>query len=146
MGVAGALALPAREVWPHEQVRAGLLAERAAELGTGGVQPEPILLLYDGTRPLAPDGETGPALVDLTLVDSRHQVHALAGADGIEQVNAELVGASLVVADGHHRFRVLSSLPEPGRAHSFSSSTCRGPGSASGRSLGWSLVCGGQRC
>jgi hypothetical protein len=118
VGVAGALALPAREVWPHEQVRAGLLAERAAELGTGAVQPEPILLLYDGDRPLAPSGEAGAALVsrgvvDLTLADSRHEVRALADVDGIDQVNAALSGASLVVADGHHRFRVLSSLPEP---------------------------------
>lgn len=113
VGVAGALSLPAPAVWPHEQVRAGLLAERAAELGAGDFQPEPILLLYDGAQPLAPDGTAGPALVELALADSRHEVHALAGTDGVEQVNRVLADASLVVGDGHHRFRVLSSLPAP---------------------------------
>ncbi len=112
VGVAGALPLPAPAVWPHEQVRPGLLAERAAELGTGMVQPEPILLLYDGERPLAPDTD-GQPLVDLAVADGHHRVDVIADPGRVAGVNAALVGSSLVVADGHHRFRVLSSLPAP---------------------------------
>ena len=112
VGVAGALTLPAPAVWPHEQVRPGLLAERAAELGTGRVQPEPILLLYDGEQPLAP-GTAGPSLIDLTVTDGHHQVSVIADPGEIAGVNTALSGSSLVVADGHHRFRVLSSLPAP---------------------------------
>ncbi len=113
VGVAGALALPATAVAPHEEVSAGLLANRAAELGAGRVQPEPIMLLYDGERPLAPDVPAGAPLVELRLDDAQHRVDAVTSQDDVTGVNAALAGQTLVVADGHHRFRVLSGLDGP---------------------------------
>ena len=113
VGVAGALELPTTRVWPHEQVRPGLLAERAAELGAGAVQPEPILLLYDGDQPLTPEHVAAAPLVDLRVADGRHEVQALTDPVVIDRVSGALAGESLVVADGHHRFAVLSRLPAP---------------------------------
>jgi len=110
VGVAGALTLPAPGVAPHEEVSAGLLADRAAELGAGRIQPEPIVLLYDGAQPLAPRVPESSSLVELRLDDAQHRVDAVGGPDEAAAVNAALADQTLVVADGHHRFRALSEL------------------------------------
>ena len=116
VGVAGALELPAAGVVPHEEVSAGLLTDRAAELGAGQVQPEPIMLLYDGEQSLTPDVAGAGPLVELRLDDAQHRVDVLGDAEELAQVNAALDGQALVVADGHHRFRVLSDLGRGTRA------------------------------
>ena len=113
VGVAGALGLPAKGVPPHEQVRPGLLADRAHELGDGRVQPEPIMLLYDGALPLVSDDVEPAPLLDLRLDDGYHQVSRVRGRDAVARVERALAGESLVVADGHHRLAVLGDLPEP---------------------------------
>jgi len=115
VGVAGALPLPAPDVWPHEQVRPGLLAERATELGSGAVQAEPILLLYDGWQPLL-DGtpeDDSPPLVEVQAPSGSHQVSAITEPEPVAAVNAALAGSSLVVADGHHRFALLGGRGRP---------------------------------
>ena len=115
VGVAGALPLPAPDVWPHEQVRPRLLAERAAELGSGAVQAEPILLLYDGWQPLlaGTGDEDSPPLVQVHAHSGSHEVRAITAPGPVAAVNAALAGSSLVVADGHHRFTVLGGLHRP---------------------------------
>ncbi len=112
VGVAGALRLPAAGVVPHEEVRPGLVAHRAAELGSGRVQPEPIMLLYDGDPELVP-AEVGEPTLDLRLTDAEHRVSRIDDPERRAEVDAALAGRTLVVADGHHRFRVLGSLPAP---------------------------------
>ena len=55
-------------------------------------------------------------VVELRLDDAQHRVDVLGAADELAQVNAALDGQVLVVADGHHRFRVLSDLGRGTRA------------------------------
>lgn len=119
VGVAGALPLPAPAVSPHERVRDELVAARAHELGTGRVQPEPVLLLHDGPR-LLPTGwpdDAGSLAVDLRAGTGRHRL-APVPEQARGGVDTALAGRPLVLADGHHRFRVLSGLPAP-RPHAF---------------------------
>lgn len=116
VGVAGALRLPAPDVAPHERVRDDLVADRGRELGSGRVQPEPIVLLHDG-EPLLPPGRPDraprPPGVDLDTPSGRHRLAPVSGPRARARLDTALAGERLVLADGHHRFRVLSGLPAP---------------------------------
>jgi uncharacterized protein (DUF1015 family) len=86
-------------VLPHERTHPRIRDERLDLLRATRVQPEPIFLLAEGRLPLEIP-EQGPDLdVDGT------QLWRLAGFD-----TDPLVNASLLIADGHHRYESAVQL------------------------------------
>jgi uncharacterized protein (DUF1015 family) len=93
----------ARVVIPHEQTHAGPKAGRLRLLRTLRAHVEPIFLLYDGRLP-APAGDP---LVDVELDGVRSRLWRLEGPPP-----AALADASLLIADGHHRYETALAFHE----------------------------------
>jgi uncharacterized protein (DUF1015 family) len=110
-GLLGALALtPASDgiVLPHEDTMKGPVADRLALYTAVRADLEPIFLVYDGggaaSRAVA-GVEGTPALVDAVLADGlRHRLWALTDPVLLDQVAADLLPRTAVIADGHHRY------------------------------------------
>jgi len=82
-------------VLPHERTHAGPKEGRLRLLRALRTQVEPILMLYDG-RLERPDGES---VADVDLEGVRSRLWRVAG-----DPPAALADASLLIADGHHRY------------------------------------------
>lgn len=105
-----------RVILPHEDVIAGIVADRLALMTATSANLEPILLVYDG------EGETagvidavraGTPLVDIDASDgSYHRVWALTDAEDLHVVRAALAPHQALIADGHHRYAGYLQLRE----------------------------------
>jgi uncharacterized protein (DUF1015 family) len=82
-------------VLPHERTHRGPKESRLRLLRATRVQLEPIFLLYEG--PL--DSPAGDPLLEVELEGVRNRLWRLDSAPP-----AELAGAQLLIADGHHRY------------------------------------------
>jgi uncharacterized protein (DUF1015 family) len=105
-GLVGALRLEPyanRVVLPHERTHAGPKESRLRLLRALRAEVEPIFLLFDGALE-APGGEPE---IDVELDGVRNRLWRVAG-----EAPAELEGARLVIADGHHRYETALAFHE----------------------------------
>ena len=120
-GLVGSVELRAaseRVILPHEDVIAGIVADRLALMTATSANLEPILLVYHG------DGETagvidavraGTPLVDIDASDgSYHRVWALTDPEDLRVVREALAPRQALIADGHHRYAGYLQLRERG--------------------------------
>lgn len=103
-------------VLPHEDVMPGPVDDRAVLMRTTGTNPEPILLVHQGSqrlRSLLEDGTAGPPLVAFPGRDgSDHRLWALTDPGTIAAVAEELAPGHALIADGHHRYAAYLRLQE----------------------------------
>lgn len=109
-GLVGSLDLAEAErvVFPHEQVDARQVRQLAHRMDEMGLNPAPILLMHQG------DGRARQVLLratdrppDLVYTDRGDQLHRLWRVDGestLAELEAGLLDARTIIADGHHRF------------------------------------------
>jgi uncharacterized protein (DUF1015 family) len=88
---------------PHERTHAGPKEGRLRLLRATRTELEPIFLLYEGS--LA--GPVGDAAIDVELDGVRSRLWRLEG-----DPPAELAAASLLIADGHHRYETALAFHE----------------------------------
>ena len=93
----------ARVVLPHERTHAGPKEGRMRLLRALRAHVEPIFLLYDGALG-PPDAEPE---VDVELEGVRNRLSRLTAPPP-----AELAGAQLLIADGHHRYETALAFHE----------------------------------
>ncbi len=122
-GIVGALDLTSRAsrpedspVLPHEGVESGQvtrLAERMLELG---LQPAPILLVHRGPEVVrdalrsVPERPADRAFSD--RAGQHHRVWAMRDPELLDTVAAALAEATVVIADGHHRYAAYLRLQQ----------------------------------
>lgn len=116
-GIVGALELPAADagtVLPHEDVIAGIVADRLAMMTASEANLEPILLVYDGaggTAELIARHRAEPPLVDVEAGDgTAHRLWAITASEDLRHVRAHLSGQQALIADGHHRYATYQQL------------------------------------
>jgi len=116
-GIVGALDLPtpgAGTVLPHEDVIAGIVADRLAMMTASEANLEPILLVYDGaggTAELIDRHRGEQPLVDVEAGDgSSHRLWAITSAEDLHRVRTHLAGRQALIADGHHRYATYQQL------------------------------------
>ncbi|HEU4515315.1 MAG TPA: DUF1015 domain-containing protein [Nocardioidaceae bacterium] len=101
-------------VLPHEDVMPGPVDDRAVLMRTTRTNPEPILLVHEGSthlREILAGTTEGLPLVAFTGRDgSDHQVWALTDPRALEAVAAELAPGQALIADGHHRYAAYLRL------------------------------------
>ena len=105
-GLAAALRLEpysARVVLPHERTHAGPKEERLRLLRAMRTQVEPIFLLYEG----ALAGPSGDPAIEVELAGVRSRLWRVEG-----EAPPELADASLLIADGHHRYETALAFHE----------------------------------
>ena len=90
-------------VLPHERTHAGPKEGRLRLLRATRTHVEPIFLLYEG----AFAGGEGDPEVDVELDGVRSRLWRVDG-----EAPAELAGASLLIADGHHRYETALAFHE----------------------------------
>jgi uncharacterized protein (DUF1015 family) len=90
-------------VLPHERTHAGPKEGRLRLLRALRAEVEPIFLLYDG----ALAGPGGDPAVTVELEGVRNRLWRIE-----EQPAAELASASLLIADGHHRYETALAFHE----------------------------------
>jgi uncharacterized protein (DUF1015 family) len=117
LGLVGAVSLhdPAeRVVLPHEDVFAGQVADRAELMAATGAQLEPILLTYAGGGPASAAVERAlsaePVIAVTTADGAAHRIWRLADPKTIAEIQADLAGRQVLIADGHHRYAAYRIL------------------------------------
>ncbi len=90
-------------ILPHEQTHAGPKEERLRLLRALRAHVEPLFFLYEG----ALDGPGGDPLHDVGLEGVRNRLWRIEG-----EPPAELAGAQLLIADGHHRYETTLAFHE----------------------------------
>jgi uncharacterized protein (DUF1015 family) len=118
-GVIGALTLPEPDdtsVLPHELTLPKAKSDRLALLRAMRVNVDPIwaLTLAEGLTPVLDRGEQLAACTDDDGV--LHELTAIDDAATIATISALVGGASLVLADGHHRFETACNFRNELRA------------------------------
>jgi uncharacterized protein (DUF1015 family) len=111
------------QVFPHEDVHGRQVAELAARMGTMRINPAPILLVHRGpasVREVSRKVRTGsPEREYVDHAGQQHRIWAISEADQVEEIQAGLADARLLVADGHHRYAAYVALHarDPVEAH-----------------------------
>lgn len=108
-------------VLPHEDVMPGPVDDRAVLMRTTRTNPEPILLVHEGTARLHEILEEAMDCTPLVAFAGRdgsdHRVWAVTDPDVLEAVAAELAPGQALIADGHHRYaaylRLRNELRDP---------------------------------
>ncbi len=120
-GLVGAveLRLPAeRVILPHEDVIAGIVADRLAMMTASQANLEPILLVYDGegeTAPWIDAVRAGQPVADVRCADGTyHRLWSMDGPGDLRAVRDLLAPHQALIADGHHRYATY--LAAQGRA------------------------------
>lgn len=103
-------------VLPHEDVMPGPVDDRAVLMRTTATNPEPILLVHQGTqrlRDLLEQATTHPPLVAFPgRDDSDHRLWAVTQPATIDAIAEELAPGHALIADGHHRYAAYLRLQE----------------------------------
>jgi len=124
-GLIGALKLsPPQDgvVLPHEDVSPGPVAGRERLMSATEANLEPILLLYDGSRPGAAARLVGdvaqhrvPLLRTRTADGAVHRLWAVTDPAELAEIAADLAPRQALIADGHHRYAAYRQLQEKRR-------------------------------
>jgi len=97
-------------VFPHEETRPKAKADRLNLMYATGSNSSPIFGLYNSPEKTANaivGGITVPPYLSATDADgAEHRLHKITGADALKQIQAELAGRPIFIADGHHRYEV----------------------------------------
>jgi uncharacterized protein (DUF1015 family) len=116
-GLVGAveLRLPAeRVILPHEDVIAGIVADRLAMMTASQANLEPILLVYDGegeTAPWIDAVRAGQPLADVRCADGTyHRLWSMDEPGALRAVCDLLAPHQALIADGHHRYATYLQL------------------------------------
>ncbi len=110
-GLVGALRIEPYEtggIRPHERTHAEAKEGRLRLLRATRTHVEPIFLLYEG----ALTGPARPPAVDVELDGVRSRLWRLEGATGPAESVPDLSAASLLIADGHHRYETALAFHE----------------------------------
>jgi uncharacterized protein (DUF1015 family) len=103
-------------VLPHEDVMPGPVDDRAVLMRTTRTNPEPILLVHEGTARLheiLEEAMDGAPLVAFAGRDgSDHRVWAVTDPGVLDAVAAELAPGQALIADGHHRYAAYLRLQD----------------------------------
>jgi len=111
------------QVFPHEDVRPKQVTELASRMATMRINPAPILLVHRGTasiREVSRKVRTGaPEREYVDHAGQQHSVWSVTEAGQLEDIQAGLASARLLVADGHHRYAAYVALHgrEPDDTH-----------------------------
>jgi uncharacterized protein (DUF1015 family) len=116
-GVVGAVELHhalEQVILPHEDVIAGIVADRLAMMTASHANLEPILLVYDGdggTAPLIDAARARPPLVDVSCLDGTyHRLWSVTSAADLQSFEELLAPHQALIADGHHRYATYLQL------------------------------------
>jgi uncharacterized protein (DUF1015 family) len=115
LGLVPALPWEESEVRPHERTLRGPREDRLCLLQATATHTSAVMLMADGVgsaweRVLAP---AATPVLDTPYHDpggppQHHRLWRIEDAEGTEAIAAELAGARLYVADGHHRFETAA--------------------------------------
>jgi uncharacterized protein (DUF1015 family) len=111
------------QVFPHEDVHPKQVTELATRMGTMRINPAPILLVHRGPasiREVSRKVRTGtPEREYADHAGQHHRIWAVTEAHQLEEIQAGLADARLLVADGHHRYAAYVALHarDPVEAH-----------------------------
>jgi uncharacterized protein (DUF1015 family) len=111
------------QVFPHEDVHPKQVGELASRMGTMRINPAPILLVHRGPasiREVSRKVRTGtPEREYIDHAGQQHRIWPVTEARQLEEIQAGLADARLLVADGHHRYAAYVALHErePIQAH-----------------------------
>lgn len=101
-------------VLPHEDVMPGPVDDRAVLMRTTRTNPEPILLVHEGTARLhaiLEEAMDGAPLVAFAGRDgSDHRLWTVTDPHVLAAVAAELAPGQALIADGHHRYAAYLRL------------------------------------
>jgi uncharacterized protein (DUF1015 family) len=107
-------------VLPHEDVMPGPVEDRTVLMRTTETNPEPILLVHQGSaglRGLLESASRTPPLADFAAPDgSHHRLWAVTDTTTLDRVADELAPGQALIADGHHRYAAYLELQGERRA------------------------------
>ncbi len=106
-GVVGALLVEelGRRIFPHEETMPGTRADRYAVLETTQANLDLIVALSSASELASLLEDAGPLRVEVTDSDKvTHRLYDVASDDRGAALKAAVDGASLSIADGHHRY------------------------------------------
>jgi uncharacterized protein (DUF1015 family) len=111
-----------RVVLPHEDVMPGPVEDRSVLMRTTRTNPEPILLVHEGSstlHELLGTVTAGEPLVDFEAPDgSHHRLWSVTAGQDLEAIADELAPGQALIADGHHRYaaylKLQHDLRDPG--------------------------------
>jgi uncharacterized protein (DUF1015 family) len=107
-------------VLPHEDVMPGPVDDRRVLMRTTGTNPEPILLVHEGSHrlhELLEQVTRRTPLAEFTAPDqSHHQLWAITASADLDSVATELAPGTALIADGHHRYAAYRRLQQEMRA------------------------------
>jgi uncharacterized protein (DUF1015 family) len=105
-----------RVILPHEDVIAGIVADRLALVSATQANLEPILLVYDGGGELAPVIDAARRELPLTQMRASdgtfHRVWPITDPAALAAAAAGLAGRQALIADGHHRYASYLQLQD----------------------------------
>lgn len=113
-------------VLPHERVHPDQVEQLAQRMARGRTDPAPILLAHRGTstlRRLLGEVCSEPPRLVRTVRDQRQRWWTVTRPSELDLVAEELLGASALLADGHHRYaahRLLHETGTPGAGRALS--------------------------
>jgi uncharacterized protein (DUF1015 family) len=114
IGLVGLREEAERVILPHEDVMPGPVDDRSVLMRTTRTNPEPILLVHEGSPRLHELLETLTArdpLVAFAGPDgSEHRLWGVTGEDDLAAVADELAPGQALIADGHHRYAAYLNL------------------------------------
>jgi uncharacterized protein (DUF1015 family) len=123
-GIIGLVALreeQERIVLPHEDVMPGPVTDRAVLMRATQTNPEPILLVHEGTqrlRDLLADVVRREPLVSFEERDgTEHCLWGITNPETLDTVTYELAPGQALIADGHHRYAAYRRLQQELRDH-----------------------------
>jgi len=103
-----------RVVLPHEDVMPGPVDDRSVLMRTTLTNPEPILLVHEGTprlHGLLEELTTGEPVLDFSGPDaSTHRLWAVTAEADLAAVAEQLAPGQALIADGHHRYAAYLKL------------------------------------
>ena len=116
VGLVGLRDFADKVILPHEDVMSGLVDDRVVLMRTTRTNLEPILLVHDGSAALRAltrsISRRDPTVAFTALDGSTHRLWAVAGADDLARLSAELADTTALIADGHHRYAAYGRLQD----------------------------------
>jgi uncharacterized protein (DUF1015 family) len=101
-------------ILPHEDVIAGIVADRLAMMTASQANLEPILLVYDGageTAALIDAARARPPLTDVRCLDGTyHRLWSVTSTRELQVLDGLLAPHQALIADGHHRYATYLQL------------------------------------